>query len=31
MLESVDAPYPVQTAQKIEEKPAIEKVEEESH
>ena len=31
MLESVDAPYPIQTAQKIEEKPAIEKIDEESH
>ncbi len=26
MLESVDAPYPVQTAEKIEDKPAIEKL-----
>jgi hypothetical protein len=31
MLESVDAPYPIQTAQRIEEKPIIEKIEEELH
>jgi hypothetical protein len=29
MLESVDAPYPIQIGEKIEEKPVVEKIDEE--